>query len=254
MYRAHIALSFFHMSGHSKWAQIKRQKGAKDVKRGLAFTKLGNAITIAVKQGGNVGDPNQNFRLRLAVDAARAQNMPKENIQRAIDRAVSKGSESFEETVYEGFGPHGVAIIVEAATDNKNRTTPEVKSVFDKNGGSMGNPGAVSYMFKQTGRIIVAKDGKTMDDVFLAAADAGAEDVEEVDDEVFVYADSGNISKLRDALQTQGFTITETEVIKKPITLTELDEASAEKVIGLLDKLEELDDVQKVYSNLEIKE
>ena len=145
------------MSGHSKWAQIKRQKGVNDQKRGKTFTKLGNAITIAIKQGGGIGDPDSNFRLRLAIDIARAENMPKENIERAIKRASAKDAGDFTEVIYEGFAPGGVSVIVEAATDNSMRTTSEVKSVFNKAGASFGQPGSVSYQFKHVGRIIVKK-------------------------------------------------------------------------------------------------
>jgi YebC/PmpR family DNA-binding regulatory protein len=240
------------MSGHSKWAQIKRQKGANDTKRGLAFTKLSAAITIAVKQGGGIGDPNQNFKLRMAVDAARAQSMPKENIERAIARASGKDAAVMEETMYEGFGPHGVSIIVEAATDNKNRTTGDVANIFNKNGGNMGQPGSVSYQFKHVGRVIVEKNNKSLDDIFMLAVDAGAEDIEEVEEEVFVYTAPGSLNKVREALS--GLTIKEVELMWKPLTTVEIaDEGAQQKVINLLDKLEELDDVQKVFSNFDIK-
>ncbi len=239
------------MSGHSKWAQIKRQKGANDTKRGLAFTKLSIAITLAVRQGGGIGDPNQNFHLRLAIEAARNANMPKENIQRAIERAAGKQAADMAEVVYEGFGPGGVSIIVEAATDNKNRTTSEVQNVFNKNGGNMGQPGSVSYQFKQVGQIILDKNGKTMDDIFLAAADSGAEDVEEVDSEVFVYTNPSQLAAVADTLKKAGYMIKETELTRQALIPMTLDEQTSEKVISLLDKLEELDDVQKVYSNLQ---
>jgi YebC/PmpR family DNA-binding regulatory protein len=241
------------MSGHSKWAQIKRQKGKADVKRGLTFTKLGMAIAVAVRQGGGVGDPNQNFRLRLAVDAARSANMPKENIERAIEKAMGKQGAAPEEVVYEGFGPFGISIIVEAATDNKNRTTSEVQNIFNKNGGNMGQMGSVSYQFKQMGRLILEKNGKSIDDIFLLAADSGAEDVEEVDDEAFVYVDGNSLGKLRDAFIQNKYTVKEAELIRKPLTLIEISESDSDRIISLLDKLEELDDVQKVYSNFEIK-
>ncbi len=239
------------MSGHSKWAQIKRQKGANDTKRGLAFTKLSIAITLAVRQGGGIGDPNQNFHLRLAIEAARNANMPKENIQRAIERAAGKQAADMAEVVYEGFGPGGVSIIVEAATDNKNRTTSEVQNVFNKNGGNMGQPGSVSYQFKQVGQIILDKNGKTMDDIFLAAADSGAEDVEEVLSEVFVYTNPSQLAAVADTLKKAGYMIKETELTRQALIPMTLDEQTSEKVISLLDKLEELDDVQKVYSNLQ---
>lgn len=244
---------FIYMSGHSKWAQIKRQKGKADVKRGLTFTKLGMAISVAVRQGGGIGDPNQNFRLRLAVDAARAANMPKENIERAIEKAMGKQGAAPEEVVYEGFGPSGISIIVEAATDNKNRTTSEVQNVFNKNGGNMGQMGSVAYQFKQMGQLIVEKNGKSIDDIFLLAADNGAEDVEEVGDEAFVYTDVAGLGKLRDIFSNNNYVIKEAELIRKPLNIIEVTEEDSTKIINLLDKLEQLDDVQKVYSNFDIK-
>ncbi len=238
------------MSGHSKWATIKRQKGANDAKRGVLFTKLSKAISIAVQQGGGIGDPGQNFKLRLAVDAARAGNMPKENIERAIERAMGKNGVAMEEVVYEGFAPGGVGIIVEAATDNKNRTTSEVSNIFNKNGGNMGQPGSVSYQFKQMGQIIVEKNGKSIDDIFLEAADAGAEDVEDADTEIFVYTNPSELAKVRDALTQKGLTVKEMELTWKPTITVDLDDEAAEKVMNMLERLEDLDDVQKTYSNL----
>lgn len=242
------------MSGHSKWATIKRQKGATDAKRGVAFTKLSKAITIAVKQGGGIGDPSQNFRLRLAIDAARNANMPKDNIERAIQRAAGKAGEgNMDEVVYEGFGPTGVSIIVEAITDNKNRTTSEVKNTFDKNGGTIGQPGAVAYQFKQIGFIIIDKGEKEFDDILLEAADAGAEDVEEgSDNEAFIYTHPNDLAKVRGVLTEKGYTMKETEIVRKPltpVTIAEADQAFP-KITNLIDKLEALDDVQKVYSNV----
>lgn len=241
------------MSGHSKWATIKRQKGASDIKRGAVFTKLSNAITVAVRQGGGTSDPNQNFKLRLAVDAARTANMPKENIERAIVRAAGKQGEMVEEFVYEGFSPGGISIIVEATTDNKNRTTGEVKNVFDKNGGTMGIPGSVAYQFKQRGRIIIKKE-KAIDDIFMEAADSGAEDIEEVGDEVFIYTNPSDLGKVRDGLLAKSYTLEESAIIWQPLTMIEMEEGEkAEKVMLFLEKLEALDDVQKVYSNFELQ-
>lgn len=241
------------MSGHSKWAQIKRSKGVKDVKRGLTFTKLGNAISIAVRQGGGVGDPDQNFRLRLAVEAARAANMPKENIARAIDRAVGKSAAALEETVYEGFAPSGVSILVEAATDNKNRTTGEVQNVFNKNGGTMGQPGSVAYQFKQIGRIVVGMKGKSLDDILLIAADAGAEDVQAgEEDQAIVYTAPGDLNAVRVQLTKEGIKVSEMELMRMPtMPIAIEDEETLTKVAQLIDKLEELDDVHKVYTNLD---
>ena len=159
------------MSGHSKWSTIKRQKGVKDAKRGLVFTKLSKAISIAVRQGGGVADPDGNFRLRLAIEAARAANMPKENIDRAIQKASSKAEAALEEAVYEGFGPGGFSVIVETVTDNKLRTVSEVKNIFNKNGGSMGAQGSVMYQFEKKGVVSIEKESKTLDDIFLIAVD-----------------------------------------------------------------------------------
>ncbi len=241
------------MSGHSKWAQIKRQKGVADVKRGAAFTKMANAITISVREGGGVSDPAQNFRLRLTIEKARTINMPKENIQRAIDRAKAKGGEGFVQTIYEGFTPGGAAFIIEAATDNKLRTNSEIKNIIEKSGGTMGNPGTVSYMFEQKGMITVVKNGQTVDDIFLLAADAGAEDVEEAGDSVLVYTKPTDVAKVKDALVANGLSVSEFELTRKPSTTVPIaDKQMAEKILSFMDKIEEPDDVQKVYSNFDI--
>lgn len=239
------------MSGHSKWAQIKRQKGVNDQRRGQTFTKLSNAITITVKQGGGIADPDQNFRLRLAIDAARAANMPKENIERAIKRAAGKEGGQLSEVVYEGFAPFGVSIIVEAATDNIMRTTSEVRNIFEKNGGSFGQPGSVSYQFIQVGRIIVAKVNKTFDQIFEAALNSGAQDLTEVGDEVFIYTSVSELANIKNALIEQGFTVLEAEVFRKPIMPQEIqDQMQLEKIEGFIYSLEQMDDIQKVYTNL----
>jgi YebC/PmpR family DNA-binding regulatory protein len=240
------------MSGHSKWTQIKRQKGLNDQKRGKTFTKLANAITIAVKQGGGIGDPASNFRLRLIIDTARASNMPKENIERAIKRASSKDAGDITEVTYEGFAQGGVSVIVEAATDNTMRTTSEVKSIFNKAGASFGQPGSVSYQFKHVGRIIVQKSGKAFDDIFAIGADLGAEDIEEVGDEVFVYTPLQELAKIKDALTAGGITVSEAELIREPIMTVEVGEQDKlSKIENFINTLEELDDVQKVYTNLQ---
>lgn len=238
------------MSGHSKWAQIKRQKGVADQKRGQVFTKLGNAITLSVKQGGGIADPNQNFHLRLAIDTARAANMPKENIQRAIDRAAGKQAGEMEEVVYEGFAPGGVSIIVEAATDNSMRTTAEVKSIFNKAGASFGQPGSVSYQFTQVGEILVEKSSKSLDDIFLISAESGADDVEEIGDEVIIYTKSSVLAHVRDALVQAGLRITGVELVRKSVvTVAIINQEQKEKLMQFVEKLEELDDVQNVYTN-----
>lgn len=241
------------MSGHSKWATIKRQKGANDAKRGQAFTKLSKAITIAVQQGGGSADPNFNFKLRLAIEAARNANMPKDNIERAIQRATAKEASNLEEGVYEGFGPGGMSVIVESLTDNKQRTAPEVKNVFEKNGGSMGSQGSVMYQFQHKGVITVEKNGKTLDEIFLLAAENAAEDIEDAGDEVLVYTSAEDLAQVRDALSAEGFVLKGAELTYQPaITVQITDKATAEKAIAFLDKLESLDDVQKVYANFDI--
>jgi YebC/PmpR family DNA-binding regulatory protein len=239
------------MSGHSKWAQIKRQKGVNDKKRGQSFTKLSKAVTLAVKQGGGVADPSQNFRLRLAIDAARAENMPKENIERAIKRASGKDAGEVSEIIYEGFAPGGVSVMVEAATDNTMRTTSEVKNIFSKNGGSFGQPGSVSYQFKQVGRIIVQKGNSTYDSIFSIAVESGAEDIEEVEDEVFIYTGVSDLAKVRDSLSLAGLTITDAELIREPVISVDLTDSGAlSKVEHFTNLLEENEDVLKVYTNL----
>lgn len=242
------------MSGHSKWSQIKRQKGVADTKRGQTFTKLSNAITITVREGGGIGDPNSNFKLRLAIEKARGANMPKENIQRAIEKGQGKGGGvALEEGVYEGFGPFGTAIIVEVVTDNKQRSATEIKNVFDRSGGTLASPGAVSYLFEQKGLITVKKNGKTVDDIFMLAADMGADDVEEAGDVVLIYTKPTDLAKVRDALSKQDLTIVEAELIRKPTNSVLIeDKESAQKVLSFVEKLEDLDDVQKVYANFDI--
>jgi YebC/PmpR family DNA-binding regulatory protein len=242
------------MSGHSKWSTIKRQKGVNDAKRGQAFTRLSNAITIAVRSGGSA-DPNFNFKLRLAIDAARSANMPKDNIDRAISRASGKMAGEMDEAVYEGFAPGGVSVIVETATDNNQRTVSEVKSTFDKNGGSLGVPGAVSYQFEQKGLIMVQKNNKSLDDLFLIAAEAGAEDVEDAEEEVAIYTKPEALNTVRESLSQLGLTITGAEFTRKPTLLVSIEDVEkAQKVLAMLEKMESLGDVQKVYANFDISE
>ena len=240
------------MSGHSKWSTIKRQKGLNDQKRGKTFTKLANAITISVKQGGGIGDPGTNVRLRLSIDAARAANMPKENIERAIKRASGKEAGDLEEVIYEGFAPGGVSVIIEAATDNSMRTTSEVKSIFNKAGASFGQPGSVSYQFNHIGRIITKKGNKTFDEAFSLVAENGAQDLEEIGDEFFVYTPMHSLSVVRDVLLKNGFELIEADLIRQPITPIEITEdEKLSKLEHFVNSLEELDDVQKVYTNLQ---
>lgn len=238
------------MSGHSKWSTIKRQKGAKDAAKGAIFTKLGNAISVAAKGG---ADLDTNFALRLAVDKARAANMPLANIQRSIDRGSGKlGGATIEEVTYEGYGPGGIGIIVECATDNKNRTLPEVKVAFTKNGGNMAEPGAVAFQFSRKGVIRTVFSGDA-DEAMLAAIDAGAEDAEVESDELIVYTDPKELAKVRDALQAASLTVTEAELAYIPNNMVQvLDPETARKATNLLDALDELDDVTNVYSNEDI--
>lgn len=241
------------MSGHSKWATIKRQKGVNDAKRGQLFTKLSKAIAISVRQGGGSPDPDMNFRLRLAIEAARAANMPKENIERAIQRASGKMATVLEEATYEGFGPGGFSVVVETFTDNKLRTVSEVKNVFNKNGGNMGAQGSVMYQFEKKGVITIAKDGKSFDDIFLIAADFGVEDIEDADTEVLLYTKPEEVTKIKDVLSKSGLIIKTFELVFRPVVISTLaDKTAAEKAMTFVDKLESLDDVQKVYANFDI--
>jgi len=239
------------MSGHSKWKTIKRQKGATDAKRGAIFTKLSKAIIMAVKQGGGTTDPASNFKLRLAIDSAKASNMPKDTIDRAIEKASSKAEGDLQEVVYEGFAPHGVNVIIEATTDNSTRTGQEVKNVFTKAGGSFGKSGSTSYLFNKMGEIYVAKSGKSFDDLFTLAVESGAEDIEDLGEEVIVYTQTNDLAKVRDELINKGLQITDAKFTLKPISKISLSKEDQDKVVDFLSALLDLEDVQEVYSNLE---
>jgi YebC/PmpR family DNA-binding regulatory protein len=239
------------MSGHSKWANIKRAKGATDLKRGLTFTKLSNAITIAVKTSGGISDPNSNFKLRLAMEAAHAANMPKDNVERAIQKAIGKGAGEMQEVIYEGFAPEGISVMIEAATDNSLRTTSEIKSIFNKEGGNFGQPGSVAYQFEQNGRIIIDKMNKTMDELFEIAVDSGAGDIEDAQSEAIITTSYADLSSVREKLIEKGVTVKSVEAVREPLNPIILsDPEKLKRVINFLQKIEELDDVQKVYSNL----
>lgn len=240
------------MSGHSKWAQIKRQKGVADIKRGQIFTKLAKAVTIAVRDGGGISDPNQNFKLRLVIDKARSVNMPKENIERAIEKGKGGGKgEELYEVVYEGFAPGGVALIIEATTNNKLRTNSEVKNIIEKSGGTLGVPGSVSYQFQTKGLINVKKN-KDLDEIFMIAADAGAEDIEEAGDEVLIYTKPEELGTVRNAVSSK-LELLNAELTRKPtITVNITDKNIAQRVLSLMEKVESMDDVQRVYSNFDI--
>ena len=245
------------MSGHSKWSTIKRQKGVTDAKRGAAFTKVANVITIAAREGGD--SPDTNFKLRLAMEDAKRINMPKANIEKAIARGVGKGGEGvrLEEITYEGFGPEGVAILLTAVTDNKQRTVQEVRSTFDRAGGRLGGPGSVAYLFDQTAEIDVKmQEKKDPDHILLAAAEAGADDVEVTEgEEGIVYCKVNNLEKVKSGLERQGLKITNTQISQKPKNLIKIEDSTkAEKVLDLMDKLDGISDVQKVYANFDIPE
>lgn len=243
------------MSGHSKWANIRRQKEATDQKKGAMFTKITNAIIVAVRQGGGVTDPELNFKLRLAIEKARLVNMPKENIQRAIERAVGKTEGGgFEEILYEAYGPGGVGYLIEAATDNRQRTVQLIKNVLDRGGGSIASPGAVSFNFKKMGLITVeAKEPK--EDLILKLIDLGAEDVEEAEDTLEVYISPEKIMELKDSLLAQGIQPKSVELVQRPLNYIFVSDSKvAQQNLNLVEKLEDLDDVQRVYTNFEIPE
>jgi YebC/PmpR family DNA-binding regulatory protein len=237
------------LSGHSKWSTIKRQKAVKDAARGAVFTKLGNAIAIAARGG---TDPETNFALRLAIDKAKAANMPAANIQRSIDRVKDKDAAQLTEVLYEGYGPGGVAVLVEAATDNINRTYPEVKLAFSKHGGNIAEKGAVAFQFDHKGMIRVKASG---DDVLMQALDAGAEDVQEEDGESVIYTDPKELAKVRDALNEAGLEVTEAELTYVPNNTIEITDAStAGKIMRMMDALEDNDDVTTTHVNFDIPE
>lgn len=240
------------MSGHSKWATIKRQKGANDIKRGLIFTKLSNAITVAVKQGGGIADPESNFKLRLAIESARGSNMPKENIERAISKAAGKQNANLDESVYEGFGPGGFSVIVEAFTDNKQRTVSEVKNIFDKNGGSLGMQGTVMYQFERKGLLSIERGGNSLEDIFLFAVEAGADDVEDTGEEIIIYTKPEDLAKVRSYIIGKGIKILDAELIYKPKNFILIENKDSEdRALGFVERLEDLNDVHKVYANFD---
>ncbi len=242
------------MSGHSKWSTIKRQKGVTDARRGAVFTKVAREIAVAARAGG--GDPDANFRLRLAMDKARGVNMPMDNIKRAIERATGSGEgEQFEEIVYEGYGPGGVAVLVEAATDNKNRTAADVRSIFTKAGGSLAGAGAVAWQFEPRGLIAVQPEGRDPDEVALAAIDAGADDVDVSDPErVEVYTSPADLERVRKALDSAGIAVESAENAMIAKAHVELDANRARQNLRLIEQLEDLDDVQRVTANFDIPE
>ena len=241
------------MSGHSKWSSIKYKKGAKDAKRGRLFSKLVKEITVAARLGG--GDQAANIQLRSVVQTARDANMPAENIDRAIKKGTGElPGVSYEEAVYEGYGPGGVAILIRALTDNRNRTIAEIRHLFDKRGGSIAGPGSVAYLFEIRGFITVESDGVKEEAVFAAALEAGAEDFKAEDDLYEIYTAPSDLEAVKEALAAAGFKIAAAEVTRIPATLVPVAGDDARKVLSLLQALEDHDDVQNVYSNCDIPE
>lgn len=241
------------MSGHSKWANIKRKKEATDAKKGAIFTKLGKEITVAVKTGGS-GDPNINSKLKDVISKAKANNMPNDNINRCIQKALGdSNSTNYEEITYEGFGPCGIAVIVEAMTDNKNRAAADIRCIFSKSGGNLGQTGSVSYMFSKKGYILIEKtENASEDEIMMAALEAGAEDFVSEDEYFEVYTLPENFSAVKDVLENMGLNILEADVRQIASMKKELSEEEEVKVQNFLDKLDDNEDVQNVWHNADV--
>jgi YebC/PmpR family DNA-binding regulatory protein len=242
------------LSGHSKWSTIKRKKGAQDAKRGALFGKLSRAITVAAREGG--GDPEMNPALGLAIQKARAANMPNDNIQRAIDKGAGAHgeAETFERITYEGYAPGGVAVMVEVLTDNRNRAASDVRYIFSKNGGKLGTSGSVAYLFERKGVILVPRDNVDEDELMELALEAGAEDVDTTENDYRVVTAPEDFAAVRDALRDTGVAFENTEITMQPQNSVELDSATAKQTLRLIDALEENDDVQEVYANFDISD
>jgi YebC/PmpR family DNA-binding regulatory protein len=243
------------VSGHSKWSSIKHKKGAADAKRGKLFSKLSRAIIVAAKEGGP--DPAGNLALQNAIEKARSYSMPKDNIERAIAKGSGSDADaaSFETVLYEGYGPEGVAVLVEAVTDNRNRTASEVRHAFTKHGGNLGTTGAVAWQFERRGVVLVSADGADEDELVLAAADAGADDVE-LDGSTFVVTGGPEaLTPVRKALEEAGFSVESVELAMVPkTTVAVADESAARRIVKLVEGLEDTEDVQDVYANFDIPE
>lgn len=237
------------MSGHSKWATIKRQKGVNDAKRGAIFTKLGNQIAIAARGG---ADPAMNPSLAVAIEKAKSANMPMNNIQRAIDRVADKNAAQLDEVMYEGYGPGGIAIIIEAATDNKNRTYPEVRHALSKNGGNIAEPGSVAFQFARKGVITVKFEGDS-DEALMAALDAGAEDAQEEDGKLIVYTEPKELHAVREQLIAGGMSVEAAELSYQPNNMITIEDSdTARKIMKVMDALDDLDDVVATHSNFDL--
>ncbi len=237
------------MSGHSHWATIQRSKGANDIIRGKLFSKLARAITIAAKEGGI--NPDSNLKLKIAIEKAKQNNMPKDNVDRAISKAA--GGEALEEITYEGFGPLGISVLVEVATDNKNRSSQEIKNLFDKFGGKMGGPGSVAFNFSPMGQIIINKSN-TNENSLLEFIDSGAEDVEEVGDSLIIYTKPHELMNVKHNIESKNYSIVSAELTQKAINFVEISKDDTQKAINFLTAMDEHDDVQKVYANANIKD
>ena len=243
------------MSGHSKWSTIKHKKGAADAKRGQLFTKLSKALIVAAKDGG--ADPTSNLALQTAIEKAKSYSMPKDTIERAIARGAGADADaaSFETVIYEGYGPDGVAVLVDALTDNRNRTASDVRHTFTKNGGNLGTTGAVAWLFERCGVVMVAAAGVDEDELTLAAAEGGADDVSLDGTSYAVSSGIESLTAVREAVEAAGFTVESAELTMIPKTTVAIDdEATAKKLLKLIDALEENDDVQDVYANFDIPE
>lgn len=239
------------MSGHSKWSTIKRKKEKNDAQRGRIFTKLVKEITIAAREGG--GNVNVNARLRTAVLTSRAENVPQANIDRAIARGTGElEGIMYEELTYEGYGPAGVAVLIEAVTDNKNRTTPEIRHAFSKNGGNIGDTGCVAWMFDQKGLIVVNKEGQDEDEIMMIALDAGAEDIQDEGDTFDVFTSPSEFESVRSQLIENGIEPMRAEISRIPQSTVAIEGQAAEQLLRLLEVLEEHDDVQNVYANFDM--
>ena len=237
------------MAGHNKWSKIKRDKGANDAKRGAVFTKIGNQIAVAARAG---TDPAMNPGLAMVIEKAKGANMPMANIQRAIDRVKDKNAAQLEEVMYEGYGPGGIAVLVEAATDNKNRTYPEVRHAFSKNGGNIAEPGSVAFQFARKGQIIVTFQGDS-DEALLTALDAGAEDAQESEGKLYVYTEPKALHATREQILAAGLGVEAAELVYEPQNTIIISEAdTARKVTKLMDALDELDDVVATHANFDI--
>lgn len=235
------------MSGHSKWSSIKHQKGVADAKRAGVFTKLANAIAVAARAG---ADPGMNFQLRLAIDRARAANMPKSNIDRAIARATNSNENAITDATYEVYGPGGAAILVDVATDNKNRAAAEIKAVLNKRGGKLASAGAVQYLFEKKGEIVLSQNQKSSDETEMDIIDSGADDYEQSDNEYFVYTQPNTINNIKKELEDKGYNIADAKILWQPKQPLSLDSETSEKVMKLLGALDDLDDVTGVASNI----